>query len=193
MIDKEAIRAAAEAATPGPWRPEIGDDYADVTLQDGQPLADCHYIDKRCFDTARYIARMDPATTLALLDELEAKRCACKWEGDDATVCELCMAHRFVVEAQVSPYRTDLATATEALREIGRPPPWEEPGFSKSTYDRDRAAGWYAAQKIARAALAKISGATETMTPCAHPRTVDTAGGTRCLDCGEIPNPTEEV
>jgi len=119
MIDKEAIRAAAEAATPGPWRPEIGDDYADVTLQDGQPLADCHYIDKRCFDTARYIARMDPATTLALLDELEAKRCACKWEGDDATVCELCMAHRFVVEAQVSPYRTDLATATEALREIG--------------------------------------------------------------------------
>ena len=71
MIDKEAIRAAAEAATPGPWRPEIGDDYADVTLQDGQPLADCHYIDKRCFDTARYIALMDPDTTVALLDELE--------------------------------------------------------------------------------------------------------------------------
>jgi len=112
----------------------------------------------------------------------EAKPCSCAWADDGCTVMELCMAHRFVVEAQVSPYRTDLATATEALRVHY---PRGLPTISDCTYDRKGtgAAGyaphgcpenrsdsdplWWCSPCRVRAALAKLEG-SETKPP-GHP------------------------
>ena len=74
-LDVSAIREAAEKATPGPWR----------TWNDGHVGAPEHHIggivmptegsrmDQRMPD-ADYIATMDPPTTLALLDALDAAR-----------------------------------------------------------------------------------------------------------------------
>ena len=72
-IDLEAIKARAEAATPGPWWHEWvdGDDWWAVY---GQPTGDmvCPEV---CTmgspDEAAYIAAVNPAVVLGLLDEIE--------------------------------------------------------------------------------------------------------------------------
>lgn len=71
-IDKRALRTAAENATPGEW---CTDDYhgviADAGLNANYYIASCSGPDNR--SNKRFIAAANPATLLALLDELEAK------------------------------------------------------------------------------------------------------------------------
>ncbi|MFK8879630.1 MULTISPECIES: ead/Ea22-like family protein [unclassified Enterobacter] len=71
-IDKQALRTAAENATPGEW---CTDDYhgviADAGMNANYYIASCSGQDNR--SNKRFIAAANPATVLALLDELEAK------------------------------------------------------------------------------------------------------------------------
>lgn len=72
IIDKQSLRTAAENATPGEW---CTDDYhgviADAGLNANYYIASCSGPDNR--SNKRFIAAANPATVLALLDELEAK------------------------------------------------------------------------------------------------------------------------
>lgn len=71
-IDKLALRTAAENATPGEW---CTDDYhgviADAGMNANYYIASCSGPDNR--PNKRFIAAANPATVLALLDELERK------------------------------------------------------------------------------------------------------------------------
>ena len=71
IIDKQSLRTAAENATPGEW---CTDDYhgviADAGLNANYYIASCSGPDNR--SNKRFIAAANPATVLALLDELEA-------------------------------------------------------------------------------------------------------------------------
>ncbi|HFN3767925.1 TPA: ead/Ea22-like family protein [Enterobacter hormaechei] len=79
-IDKQSLRTAAENATPGEW---CTDDYhgviADAGLNANYYIASCSGPDNR--SNKRFIAAANPATVLALLDELEAKDKA--WAAQD--------------------------------------------------------------------------------------------------------------
>lgn len=70
-ISYQALRLAAENATPGEW---CADDYhgviADAGLNANYYIASCSGPDNRA--NKRFIAAANPATVLALLDELEA-------------------------------------------------------------------------------------------------------------------------
>ncbi|HAH3037911.1 ead/Ea22-like family protein [Escherichia coli] len=70
-INYQALRLAAENATPGEW---CADDYhgviADAGLNANYYIASCSGPDNRA--NKRFIADANPATVLALLDELEA-------------------------------------------------------------------------------------------------------------------------
>lgn len=71
-INYQALRLAAENATPGEW---CTDDYhgviADAGLNANYYIASCSGPDNRA--NKRFIAAANPATVLALLDEIEAK------------------------------------------------------------------------------------------------------------------------
>jgi hypothetical protein len=75
-FDKRALREAAETATPGPWVEKRGE----VTTADYE-VEGATYLDLICnceivgteSPNAEFIAAANPATVLALLDELEAK------------------------------------------------------------------------------------------------------------------------
>lgn len=71
-INYQALRMAAENATPGEW---CADDYygviADAGLNANYYIASCSGPDNRA--NKRFIAAADPATVLALLDEREAQ------------------------------------------------------------------------------------------------------------------------
>lgn len=75
IIDKQSLRTAAENATPGEW---CTDDYhgviADAGLNANYYIASCSGPDNR--SNKRFIATANPATVLALLDELEALKLA---------------------------------------------------------------------------------------------------------------------
>lgn len=97
-IDRAALRAVAEAATPGPWRTGTGDHHsrdvhraepADVPVRDVAVCGGAHgHAD------ARYIAAAAPDVVLCLLDALDAaererdayKRA--KAENDERFMCE---------------------------------------------------------------------------------------------------------
>ena len=72
-INYQALRMAAENATPGEW---CTDDYygviADAGLNGNYYIALCSGPDKRA--NKRFIAAANPAAVLALLDELEAAK-----------------------------------------------------------------------------------------------------------------------
>lgn len=69
-INYQALRLAAENATPGEW---CADDYhgviADAGLNANYYIASCSGPDNRA--NKRFIAAANPASVLALLDELE--------------------------------------------------------------------------------------------------------------------------
>lgn len=70
-INYQALRIAAENATPGEW---CTDDYgviADAGLNANYYIASCSGPDNRA--NKRFIAAANPATVLALLDEREPK------------------------------------------------------------------------------------------------------------------------
>lgn len=76
-IDKHALRDAAEKATPGPWG--IARNGKTITSNQSHPVAvvteDFHRLlaNGKTGGDAEFIAAANPATVLALLDELEAK------------------------------------------------------------------------------------------------------------------------
>ncbi|WP_235166018.1 ead/Ea22-like family protein, partial [Escherichia coli] len=71
-INYQALRMAAENATPGEW---CSDDYygviADAGLNANYYIASCSGPDNRA--NKRFIAAANPATVLAVLDEREAQ------------------------------------------------------------------------------------------------------------------------
>ncbi|MEH3575728.1 ead/Ea22-like family protein [Escherichia coli] len=78
-ISYQALRLAAENATPGEW---CTDDYhgviADAGLNANYYIASCSGPDNRA--NKRFIAAANPATVLALLDELEKMQAqSSKW------------------------------------------------------------------------------------------------------------------
>ncbi|WP_275183637.1 ead/Ea22-like family protein [Citrobacter freundii] len=79
-IDKRALRDAAEKATPGRWEYYPGNtsiEYNVDSMDEGQ--GSIVYVDSGDFTQKQtdlngaFIASVNPATVLALLDELEAK------------------------------------------------------------------------------------------------------------------------
>lgn len=99
-IDIKAIRAAAEAATPGPWRidtsPDVGlANHVGISAERHGLLAQVVWKmndeprSPRCESTAQFIATANPATVLALCDEIERLQTLCNNQAD-----ELTKAHR---------------------------------------------------------------------------------------------------
>ena len=85
-INYQALRMAAENATPGEW---CADDYygviADAGLNANYYIASCSGPDNRA--NKRFIAAANPAAVLALLDELEAaKKRIAELEANFATL-----------------------------------------------------------------------------------------------------------
>ncbi|HDP4933805.1 TPA: ead/Ea22-like family protein [Escherichia coli] len=106
-IDKQALRVAAEKATPGDWR-RASTRFNGITSQAVYPLCGKEEIlantaEKR---DAEFIAAANPATVLALLDELEAKDKSINFLKDQL--------------AQLANFNPDwdkLEAATDSLRE----------------------------------------------------------------------------
>ncbi|EAV2866099.1 ead/Ea22-like family protein [Salmonella enterica] len=73
-IDKQALREAAERATPGNWR-RTSSLFNGITVTPfslcGKEVTLAHTVEKH---DAEFIAAANPATMLALLDELEADK-----------------------------------------------------------------------------------------------------------------------
>lgn len=85
-INYQALRLAAENATPGEW---CADDYhgviADAGLNANYYIASCSGPDNRA--NKRFIAAANPATVLALLDELEsAEKRNAKLQSENAYI-----------------------------------------------------------------------------------------------------------
>lgn len=136
-IDLKAIRAAAEAATPGPWEaagPSFGmplPKYINCVIvenEDGDaddiciaPIG-CNEIST---EDLTYIATANPATILALLDRLEAAEkalaepaqatCNCRWEG--GTQVQQCTLH----EAHVAAIHEWAERAKTAEKKLAEP------------------------------------------------------------------------
>ncbi|EOH8198965.1 ead/Ea22-like family protein [Enterobacter hormaechei subsp. steigerwaltii] len=95
-IDKQSLRTAAENATPGEW---CTDDYhgviADAGLNANYYIASCSGPDNR--SNKRFIAAANPATVLALLDELEAA---------EKRIAELSASHGNLREAMAGIHNT---------------------------------------------------------------------------------------
>lgn len=96
-IDKAQLKALAEAATPGPWHAEndrhegsINADYRHI----GMVSMFCRVREdvERNFANQRFIAAANPATTLALLAEIERLeligRISCNFDGYKAVLDE---------------------------------------------------------------------------------------------------------
>ncbi|WP_236034158.1 ead/Ea22-like family protein [Leclercia adecarboxylata] len=73
MTNKQALREAAEKATPGKWR-RASTRFNGITAQSAYPLCGKEDILANAAEKrdAKFIAAANPATVLALLDELEA-------------------------------------------------------------------------------------------------------------------------
>jgi len=73
MTNKQALREAAEKATPGKWR-RASTRFNGITAQSAYPLCGKEDILANAAEKrdAEFIAAANPATVLALLDELEA-------------------------------------------------------------------------------------------------------------------------
>ncbi|MDV1713321.1 ead/Ea22-like family protein, partial [Citrobacter freundii] len=70
-IDKRALREAAEKATKGQWAVEFDDEVYSTDGVNNEQIA-MVFSENEVRDAA-FIAAANPATVLALLDELEAK------------------------------------------------------------------------------------------------------------------------
>jgi hypothetical protein len=78
MIDRNKLRKAAEAATPGPWKLYSALHYHEVQCAEKVPVVswpgfdDCDRTIKQHKANAKFIVLANPQTVLALLDALEA-------------------------------------------------------------------------------------------------------------------------
>ena len=113
-IDKQALRTAAENATPGEW---CTDDYhgviADAGLNANYYIASCSGPDNR--HNKRFIAAANPATVLALLDELEVATDACNgWQRKFAEADERLQA----AEKRIAELESDNAYIRNRHKEL---------------------------------------------------------------------------
>lgn len=97
-IDKRALREAAEKATPGRWEYYPGNTSIEYNVDSmDEDQGSIVYVDSGDFTQKQtdlngaFIAAANPATVLALLDELEAK---------DQTIAELEKSHAQVIHAR---------------------------------------------------------------------------------------------
>ncbi|HBB6752224.1 TPA: ead/Ea22-like family protein [Citrobacter freundii] len=105
-LNKQALRTAAENATPGEW---CADDYhgviADAGLNENYYIASCSGPDNRA--NKRFIASANPATVLTLLDEnyrLTAERDALRENiGGDNTRAAADIYFQLVEECEIPP------------------------------------------------------------------------------------------
>ena len=90
-IDKQALREAAEKATPGEWKRMMRNSDELMTTFHGVAIGNVFVeltTGKRDIFDAEFIAAANPATVLALLDELEeSQRLRLKFQEAN---CELC-------------------------------------------------------------------------------------------------------
>lgn len=127
IIDKQSLRTAAENATPGEW---CTDDYhgviADAGLNANYYIASCSGPDNR--SNKRFIAAANPATVLALLDELEAMHKYAKYrdaenEGLMLTVGRL-RVEKEAAEKRIADYQELISglvgVSSSILREVER-------------------------------------------------------------------------
>jgi hypothetical protein len=83
VIDRDELRAKAEAATPGPWWTGMHDGFSH-TVEGSE--ADSHPVAQRLIQPdAEYIAAANPSVVLALLDALDAAHAEAKKAHDDLT------------------------------------------------------------------------------------------------------------
>ena len=108
-IDKRALREAAEKATPGEWKRMMRNSDELMTTFHGIAIGNVFVeltTGKRDIFDAEFIAASNPATVLALLDELEAKDKSISFLKDQL--------------AQLANFNPDwdkLEAATDSLRE----------------------------------------------------------------------------
>lgn len=108
-IDKQALREAAEKATPGEWKRMMRNSDELMTTFHGIAIGNVFVeltTGKRDIFDAEFIAASNPATMLALLDELEAKDKSISFLKDQL--------------AQLANFNPDwdkLEAATDSLRE----------------------------------------------------------------------------
>lgn len=140
-IDKQALRTAAENAMPGEW---CTDDYhgviADAGLNANYYIASCSGPDNR--SNKRFIAAANPATVLALLDELEAKdRRIAKLSTKRARDVETLQSELIQARIRAEDAEKRIAESSGQKRLIG----WRASDYTDETSDPELAKNWAAA------------------------------------------------
>ncbi|WP_409243575.1 ead/Ea22-like family protein [Enterobacter cloacae] len=108
-IDKQALREAAEKATPGEWKRMMRNSDELMTTFHGIAIGNVFVeltTGKRDIFDAEFIAASNPATMLALLDELDAN------ERQNAELTE-------ALKQTVSGYKSCLRTGHERILDLG--------------------------------------------------------------------------
>ncbi|QJB83957.1 ead/Ea22-like family protein [Salmonella enterica subsp. enterica serovar Typhimurium] len=152
-IDKRALREVAERATPGNWR-RTSSLFNGITVTPfslcGEEVTLAHTVEKR---DAEFIAAANPATMLALLDELETKeeqranwfRMAQKL-GEDLDTAERLIAEldqRLIEYAGIATREARRVAELEA-RKVNLPKRSVGEVMHLSGFSRDYAEGWCA-------------------------------------------------
>ena len=131
MIDTTKLRELAQNSTPGPWYTSAPSEHAVwYDIKDGRYLiadTSCSFTDD---GNAEYIAAANPATVLALLDELDRLRkvesatlqgekigCRCTYT-DNQTVDTECLYHR-AIRSERDRLRAELTAMREDLNDAG--------------------------------------------------------------------------
>ena len=85
-IDKQALRADAMEATGGSWVRESGEGWEEICCDDDQGNAGfiiAEFQGENATANRKFVQSVNPATVLALLDELEtAKKCIAELEAE---------------------------------------------------------------------------------------------------------------
>ncbi|EDA1490827.1 ead/Ea22-like family protein [Salmonella enterica subsp. enterica] len=150
-IDKRALREVAEKATKGEWSVQFGDEIYSTDGVENQQIAMVFSINDE--SDAEFIAAANPATVLALLDELETKeeqranwfRMAQKL-GEDLDTAERLIAEldqRLIEYAGIATREARRVAELEA-RTVNLPKRSVGEVMRMSGFSRDYAEGWCA-------------------------------------------------
>ncbi|HCD6983144.1 TPA: ead/Ea22-like family protein [Enterobacter hormaechei] len=134
-IDKQALREAAEKATPGEWKRMMRNSDELMTTFHGIAIGNVFVeltTGKRDIFDAEFIAASNPATVLALLDELEAK---------DSTIATQQQEIRTLLNALGQSSEKRNSDLPDQKRIIG----WRASDYTDETSDPELAKNWAAA------------------------------------------------
>lgn len=163
-INYQALRLAAENATPGEW---CADDYhgviADAGLNANYYIASCSGPDNRA--NKRFIAAANPATVLALLDELEAaeKRIAEQQSAIIAPGIMRCAGCGFVLTKNSINMAAGTITAGDSKTEPcpnGCGPLWPVTWKEQALQMRDDSEQWFIELQQAKNRIAELEART---------------------------------